>query len=163
MNNYRRIDREKLEKSLKASIGDTEPTEHYHALWDILSCLEPEEDCTKCGGAFEFHHHRHVTRKGTYHTKCYKKVLEPIKTESKEEIKEVMKEMECWSCDNHLNICDKHTRRETEDKECGCRCHRESGWKPKQRGYLNDHQEWCDHCHPPDACNHSQFSTQPIK
>ena len=27
---------------------------------------------------------------------------------TKEEIKEVMKEMECWSCDNHLNICDKH-------------------------------------------------------
>ena len=27
---------------------------------------------------------------------------------TKEEIKEVMEEMECWSCDNHLNICDKH-------------------------------------------------------
>ena len=80
---------------------------------------------------------------------------------TKEEIKEVMKEMECWSCDNHLNICDKHTRREKEDKECGCRCHRESGWKPKQRGYLNDHQEWCDHCNPPEECKHYQFSNQP--
>ena len=37
---------------------------------------------------------------------------------TKEEIKEVMKEMECWSCDNHLNICDKHTCRDNEAKEC---------------------------------------------
>ena len=37
---------------------------------------------------------------------------------TKEEVKEVMEEMECWSCDNHLNICDKHTCRDNEAKEC---------------------------------------------
>lgn len=48
---------------------------------------------------------------------------------TKEEVKEVMEEMECWSCDNHLNICDKHSR-EKEVKKCelrfpghkGCSC-----------------------------------------
>ena len=36
---------------------------------------------------------------------------------TKEEIKEVMEEMECWSCDNHLNICDKHSDVEHKDEE----------------------------------------------
>jgi len=33
---------------------------------------ENEDRCIKCGGKFEPHHHKHITRKGIYHTKCYK-------------------------------------------------------------------------------------------
>ena len=31
-----------------------------------------ENRCKKCNAPFEDHHHKHITRKGVYHSNCYK-------------------------------------------------------------------------------------------
>ncbi|HEC66999.1 MAG TPA: hypothetical protein ENI23_17115 [bacterium] len=77
MNNIQGIDKEKLQEVLDQSLGGDTST--IHALGSIFSCLasiEPEK-CTLCNGAFQYHHHKHVTRKGTYHTSCYKERKKP--------------------------------------------------------------------------------------
>lgn len=42
-----------------------------------------EVRCTKCGGPFLDHHHRHITREGTYHTSCYETRATPATTDWK--------------------------------------------------------------------------------
>jgi len=54
-------------------------------LKEILNCeeLPREERCTRCNAPFEDHHHKHITRKGIYHTRCYKERKEVEKISKK--------------------------------------------------------------------------------
>lgn len=78
------FNKEKLEKEFKNvyinAIGfkkrQKQTIDYVFAV--LLSCLESDE-CAKCGGLFAGHHHKHVTEKGTYHTKCYRKSLKSIR------------------------------------------------------------------------------------
>ncbi len=63
---------------------------------------------------------------------------------TKEEVKEVMKEMECWSCDNHLNICDKHSSKESESNDVLIA----NGTEPKAK-YITVHKGLIDTPTPP--------------
>lgn len=42
-----------------------------------LAGLEAAQKCTMCEAPFESHHHKHITKKGIFHTSCYKKIMRP--------------------------------------------------------------------------------------
>ena len=84
MNNIQGIDREKLEIAITGLYAE-DKMESAAAIRAIIACLasiEPER-CTKCDGTFLHHHHKHVTRGGVYHTKCYRKCLLPMNPDDK--------------------------------------------------------------------------------
>ena len=35
---------------------------------------DKKERCSRCNTPFENHHHKHITRKGIFHTACYKRI-----------------------------------------------------------------------------------------
>ena len=101
MTDYRRIDREKLEKYIESDISML----GTGVLVAISNCLEPENNWDTI---------KRVTKEMEKST--IPDITKP-ESKSKEETKG-MDEMEYWSCDKHLNICDKHTDVEHEAKEC---------------------------------------------
>lgn len=64
--------RENLHRLVRRFLGDVPPI-----VVDVIDAayvagMDSSKICTKCENPFESHHHRHITRKGVYHTKCYK-------------------------------------------------------------------------------------------
>ncbi len=71
-------------------------------------CVKPQESkCTKCNSPFLPHDHKHITKKGIYHTNCYGKT-------------------ECEMCKTvdelapSMSYCTKHKYSNPAKKECDC-------------------------------------------
>lgn len=59
-----------------------------------------KERCTKCNSPFEGHHHKHITRDGTFHTSCYQQPKEGEKIICNHEWSEASNEKvdKFWYC-----------------------------------------------------------------